>query len=89
MTYNNKQDYYKCPECGIEVWPELKATNSTNDDITAFMNDMSPTHYSKECIPAGEGKPGGGSRSSKHKSEKTKKKSLATINAQLGFSSTR
>jgi hypothetical protein len=49
------------------------------------MREMAPTHFSAEGIPAGEGKPGGGSKNGCNK-PKSKKPSLSTLNMKLGFS---
>lgn len=87
MEYNEKKDFYKCPQCGIEVWPDSE--DDTNE-ITSLMRDMLRTHKPKECLPAGEAAKGGGSRSkSRSRKSEMKKKSLATLNMALGFSDTR
>ncbi len=57
----------------------------TEDFLLQFMREMAPTHFSAEGIPAGEGKPGGGSKNGCNK-PKSHKKSLSTINMELGFS---
>lgn len=74
-------DFYKCPICGFEGWPGDIIT--ATDEISSLMQDMAPTHKPNEYLPAGEAKLGGGSKSSRGKNEKMKKKSLSQINQDL------
>lgn len=88
MIYDSKQDYYKCPECGTEVWPEAdKVSKPTKEqaEIHSFMQQMAPTHFAKEALPAGGPLLGSGGSKSKGRSRKAdmQKKSLAQINAGL------
>lgn len=80
MTYDAKQDYYKCPECGTEVWPE---NTDSKGEIESLMRDMAATHSKREAMPAGEALPGGGSKSKGRKTERMKKPTLATLNQRL------
>ncbi len=83
MDYDSKQDFYKCPECGTEVWP---VSNFDNDEITSLMRDKYKANLpAKEPLPAGSAAPGGGGSKNKGRSRKgdMKKKTLAQINAGL------
>lgn len=83
MSYDTKQDFYKCPECGTEVWPN---TEVATDEISSLMSDLARTHQPRECLPAGEAIPGGRSNRSKSRARKTdrmKKEPLATLNRKL------
>jgi len=84
MTYSSKQDFYKCPECGTEVWPET--SNAENDEIASLMCERYKANLpAKEALPAGEALLGSGGSKSKGRSRKAdmKKKSLAQINVGL------
>jgi hypothetical protein len=80
MDYIEIDDIYRCPECGAEVWP--KDTHVPTDEIEKLMFDKRRNHKPKECLPAGEAVPGGGS-SNHVKKPKSKKLSLYQLNIKL------
>jgi hypothetical protein len=81
MTYNEKDDYHKCSQCGCEVWQE--DTYKPTDEIGELMADMAPTHRQTEVLPAGPWKLGGGSKNGGVKKPKSTKSSLSQLNEQL------
>lgn len=81
MTYNDKDDYYKCSQCECELWPS--DTYKPIDEIAELMADMAPTHRQTEVLPAGPVKLGGGSKSNGVKKPKSTKNSLSQLNEQL------
>lgn len=83
MTYNPKQDFYKCPECGVEVWP-VDPIRSERTAVQNFMDQMGPTHHTVTPLPAGEPTPGGShSSKSKRKAERMKRPSTTTLYNRL------
>lgn len=83
MHYDPKRDFYKCPECGVEVWPETKADQG---EIASLMREKYQANLpAKDPIPAGEPAPGGGGSKNKGRSRKgdMQKKTLAQINSGL------
>ncbi|WP_196607363.1 hypothetical protein [Pectinatus frisingensis] len=49
MAYTT-DGYFKCKKCKTEVWPG----DLTPDELTKFMREMAPTHYSTDALPSGE-----------------------------------
>ena len=68
MEYQEKDDFYKCPECGVEVW--FPAEIQKKDEVTKLMGEMFAEHEGRQLdpLPAGRADPkkhGGGSGSGK------------------------
>lgn len=81
MKYVEHDDFYKCPKCGAELWPA--DTCKPSGEIEIMMQEFARSHKLNECLPAGEAKLGGGSKSKVGKNEKMKKKTLSQINQGL------
>ena len=83
MKYNEQDDFYKCPKCGIEVWYPIES--KSQDEVVQMMQEKYKSNLPpKDYLPAGEAaKGGGGSSNGKSNSSAMKKKSLSQINAGL------
>lgn len=73
----NADDYYKCPECGAELWLQERDVAAKAAFEAAHANN-----YVSMSLQPGEQIMGGGGSTGKPK-KANKKKSLAHINAAL------
>ena len=81
MAYNDKDDYYKCSQCGCEVWPA--DTYKPVDEIEELMASTPPHLNTKEVLPIYWEVTGASSKSKGGKNEKMKKDPVSKLNFLL------
>lgn len=73
MDYNKGDDFYKCPICGFEGWPEDSKPESP-DEISELMQECYETHNQTTVLMGGSAQLGGGSKNGKSNKKQLMKK---------------
>ena len=83
MIYDRQKEFWSCPRCGSEFWPNVRALNAIDrerksaelaEEERQRVRNMIGSWLYPDPLPAGPPKPGGGSRSSGRKRKKKPKR---------------